>query len=310
MRASTYRRLGAALVAGAAVALTVTSGPATAATGPAHPTPLSASTRTAHPEVVGARLGAAAEAATAGQAGSFLAAHAGLLPADAPARARTVAPAASIHPAQGTGLIDTGGTEGVFAAQTASTDVHPTNGGTTIYTPTLYPAGGSCIEVSTVYTTNTQAVEAWDWCNNINFEAAVPIDAGFVSRYTNGGAYTAEILRTDAGTNTWTAILYDYATGAWDTLYTSSGSSQAGTTGWDVNELYSDLDGSGQSYACADLAGKTFSASNIQADLNGAWTAAGPGNANTEFDQPAANFDCSSMSYRMINQYDNWQVTG
>jgi hypothetical protein len=180
-----------------------------------------------------------------------------------------------------------------------------------IYTPTMYPAGGSCIEVTTVYDSATQAVEAWDWCNHIDFEASVPINASFLSRYTNGSsAYAVEIAQTNTGNNTWTAYLYDYQTSTYDTLYTSSGSTQAGTTGWDINELYSDVDSGGQSKACADLSGRTFTSSGIQVNLNGSWRAASPSNADTRYDHPASDFDCADMRYQMINKYDHWQVVG
>ena len=310
MFARTHRLLGAGLLAGSALALIVAGTPAVASTAAA-PAPLAlTAARISHSAVRGELSGAAAHAATTSQDASFLAAHAGLLPHSAKAAAAIPdAAAETIHPAQGTAFVDEGNDEGAFATQSVTTQLHPTNGGTTIYTPTMYPAGGSCIEVTTVYTTDTQAVEAWDWCNNINFEASVPIDSSFLSRYTgNTGAYTVQIEQTNASSNTWTAYLYDYSTSSYDTLYTSSGSTQAGTTGWDVNELYSDVQSNGQSYACADMANLTFSASNIQVDLGGTWTAASPSNADTEFDQPASAFDCPAMRYQMITQYSHWQV--
>ncbi|HEX4226440.1 MAG TPA: hypothetical protein VHZ97_29020 [Pseudonocardiaceae bacterium] len=304
MRARTHRFLGAGLLAGSALALIVAATPAVAAPSAA-PAPLSL-TNTVHATVAGELSGTSARAATRGQDGSFLAAHAGLLPRSA----RTPAIAAqTIHPAQGTAFVNEGNNQGAFAVQSVSTALHPTNGGTTIYTPTMYPAGGSCIEVTTVYTTDTQAVEAWDWCNNIDFEASVPINSAFLSKYTNGtGSYTVQIARTNASNNTWTAYLYDYSTSAYDTFYTSSGSTQAGDTGWDVNELYSNVQSNGQSYACKDMANLTFTANNIQVNLGGTWTAASPSNSDTEFDQPASAFDCPAMKYQMINKYNHWQV--
>ncbi|HEX3784967.1 MAG TPA: hypothetical protein VHX38_35345 [Pseudonocardiaceae bacterium] len=306
--------LRAALLAGSAIALIVAAAPAGAAQSTSSsPTPLSVtavsqhSARLSQVDVRNVQRGATVRTRTQGQVGSFLAAHSGLLHRFA--SAGPASSASQIHPAQGTGFINEGNDEGSFADQSVSTSLHPTNADTTIYTPTMYPAGGSCIEVSTVYTASTQAVEAWDWCNHIDFEASVAINSDFISRYTNGsGACSAEILRTNASSNTWTAYLYDYSTSSYDTLYTSSGTSQAGTTGWDVNELYSDVQSNGQSYACTDMAGITFSADDIQVDLGGTWQAASPSNSNTEFDQPAPNFDCSAMSYQMINQYNHWQV--
>lgn len=300
MRLPLHRFLGAGLLAGSVLALVVAATPAAAA-------PALSTARVSNSPVRGEISGAAARDATQGQVHSFLAAHAGLLPRSA----RTPRSSAeTIHPAQGTGFVNEGNDQGAMATQSVTTSLHPTNGGTTIYTPTMYPAGGSCIEVTTVYTSDTQAVEAWDWCNQIDFEASVPIDSSFLSKYTNGtGAYTVQIRQTDAGSsNTWTAYLYDYTTGEYDTFYTSSGSTQAGDTGWDVNELYSDLQSDGQSYACTDMANLTFSATNIQVDLGGVWTAASPSNSDTEFDQPASAFHCDAMRYQMITKYNHWQV--
>jgi hypothetical protein len=297
MRASIFRRVGAGLVACTAVVLM--AAPADAATA----SPEAAKSQA---DVAGVQRGEAVRQATAQQKESFLTAHEGLLGRRLSGHA--VAAPATIHPSAGTAFIDKGNNQGAFAAQSVSTAVHPTNSGTTIYTPTLYPAGGSCIEVTTVYTTSTQAVEAWDWCNHIDFEASVAINASFVSKYTSGGAYSTQIVKT--GGNTWVAYLYNYSTKAYDKFYTSSGNTQAGTTGWDVNELYSELQSNGQSYACTDMAGKTFSANNIQVNLGGTWQAASTANSDTRFDSGDAAFHCSSRTYTMINKYNHWQVVG
>ena len=293
----------AGLLAGATVVLAVAATPAAASQ--STPALASPTAPVSHADVAGVHRGATVRQQTASQLGSFRASHANLLGQ----RAAAVSPRDTIHPAQGTAFINEGNDQGAFADQSVTPAVHPPDSGTTIYTPTMYPAGGSCVEVTTVYTVNTQAVEAWDWCNHIDFEASVNIDSAFLSKYGNGGGiYSVEIVQTNSGNNTWTAYLYDYASSSWDTFYSSSGSTQAGTTGWDVNELYSNVASNGQSYACADMAGQTFSASGIQVDLGGTWTAAAPSNSNTEFDQPAANFDCPAMSYQMVHQYDHWQV--
>jgi hypothetical protein len=297
MRTSVFRRVGAGLVACTAVVLMAS--PADAAT-------VSPTAPTSQADVAGVQRGDAVRQATAQQTESFLTAHEGLLGRRLSGHA--VAAPATIHPSAGTAFINKGNNSGASAAQSVSTAVHPANGGTTIYTPTLYPAGGSCIEVTTVYTNVTQAVEAWDWCNHINFEASVAINSAFVSKYTSGGAYTTQIVKTTG--NTWVAYLYNYSTKAYDKLYTSSGNTQAGTTGWDVNELYSELQSNGQSYACADMAGKTFSANNIQVRLGSTWTAANTSNSDTRFDSGDAAYDCSSRSYQMITQYSHWLVVG
>jgi hypothetical protein len=283
------------LAGAAAAALSLIAAPAVA-----HATPHSA-------EVHNVSRGAVVRAKTADQVTPFLAAHEGLTGHQATARAA----AQQIHPTAGTAFKDVGTNRGAFANQSVTTSLHPTNSGTVIYTPTMYPAGGSCIEVTTVYAASEQAVEAWDWCNNIDFEASVPIDSSFLSRYTNGSsAYAVQISQTNTSQNTWTASLYNYQTKTYDTLYTSSGSTQAGTVGWDINELYSDVDGNGRSYACADMSGKTFSSSGIQVNLNGSWQAASTSNSDARFDRPASEFDCADRSYQMIEKYDHWQVVG
>lgn len=222
----------------------------------------------------------------------------------------TATPADTIHPAQGTSLSNVSGVAGAAAEQSATTDLHPAASGTTIYTPTLYPPGGSCIEVTTVYTNSVQEVAAWDWCNAINFQASVPIDGSFMATYTSNGAYRVDIHQTDAASNTWAALLYNFQTSSWETLFTSSGSTQAGTTGWDVYELYSDIAGDGNSNACGDMSGKTFEANNIQVMIDGSWHAADDSNAGTAFDQPASAFHCPDMSYQMVNNYNHWKAVG
>jgi hypothetical protein len=293
MRASIFRRVGAGALACAAMVLMAPAADA-------------ANQATGQADVAGVQRGDAVRQATAQQKESFLTTHEGLLGRRLSGHA--VAAPATIHPSAGTAFIDKGTNQGASAAQSVTTAMKPTNSGTTIYTPTLYPAGGSCIEVTTVYTKSTQAVEAWDWCNHIDFEASVAINAAFVSKYTSGGAYTTQIVKTTG--STWVAYLYNYSTKAYDKFYTSSGNTQAGTTGWDVNELYSELQSNGQSYACTDMAGKTFSANNIQVKLGGSWQAASTANSDTRFDSGDAAYNCSSRKYQMINKYNHWQVVG
>ncbi|MGA8113776.1 MAG: hypothetical protein WCA46_08955 [Actinocatenispora sp.] len=252
--------------------------------------------------------GSAAAAHLHSRAASFRALH------DSLANPGHAAPslADSIHPAQGTSFTALAGSGGATATQSVSPSLTVNEGSTTIYTPTLYPAGGSCIEVTTAYWSGQRSVAAWDWCNNINFQAFVTIDSNFLATYGNGNnAYSVDIEQTDAGSNTWTAWLYNYQAGSWQQFYQSAGSSQAGTSGWDVYELYSSTDPStGNSFACADMAGQTFEASGIQVRINGSWQAAGSGNAGTGYDQPHSAFECPDMTYGMVNNYDHWRAVG
>lgn len=303
------RRASLALAAAGVAALALT--PATA--GHAVPAPANAATHArtvvpdphaAHRGTVPALRGAAARTRMAGAAADFRAAHRDLLPGARPSLA------AQIHPAQGTSLTNVSGTGGVVATQSFSSTLTVARSGTTIYTPTLYPAGGSCIEITTVYTSGQRSVSVWDWCNDITFVVSVPIDSTFLGTYASGGFYSAEVLRTSSSPNTWVAYLYNYANSTWQTLYTSSGSTQAGTSGWDVYELYSDVAANGTSYACTDMAGTTFEARSIRQYINGSWVDAAPGNAGTAYDQPHDNFKCPDMTYQMVSQYDNWRAVG
>ncbi|AJE84573.1 hypothetical protein SLNWT_4197 [Streptomyces albus] len=216
-----------------------------------------------------------------------------------------------IHPAQGTAFKEAAGRDGACATHTVSREVDVTEGSTTIYTPTLYPAGGSCIELVTVYTQGRATVSAWDWCKSVNFEASVPIDDAFLAAYTDGSsAYTGRVVRTDAGSNTWTASLYNHTTGAWDEVFTQSGQTQGRNDGWDIYELYSTTDASNVAYSCHAMAGLTFESSNISVRTDGQWAAASPDNSDTHYDQPDSAFYCPGRSYSMVNQYDHWKAVG
>ncbi|WP_405753519.1 hypothetical protein OG232_22215 [Streptomyces sp. NBC_01411] len=218
-----------------------------------------------------------------------------------------------IHPAQGTSFKEISGSDGSCATQSVSTQLTVQDGSTTIYTPTMYPAGGSCIELVTVYTVSGRSVSAWDWCDSVAFEASVPIDSAFLSTYTDGNssAYTGRVVKTDAAGNSWTAGLYNYRTGSWDTLFTQSGQNQSGrNTGWDINELYSQVGTSGRSAACDAMAGQTFESSNITVRINGSWTPASPDNSDTTYDSPAGSFYCPDRTYQMVSAYDHWKAVG
>jgi hypothetical protein len=221
---------------------------------------------------------------------------------------------ATIHPAQGTSFKQLPGADGSCAVQSVSTAVHISDGYTTVYTPTMYPPGGSCVELVTMYTASVRAVAAWDWCRSIAFEASVPIDSGFLATYTGGGsvpAYTGRVIRTGAASNTWTAQLYNHTTGRWDTLYTQSGTNQSGRSdGWDIDELYSQTDGSGTAYSCSAMSGITFESSGISVRVNGQWSPATSANSDTHYDQPDSAFHCPGRQYGMVSPYDHWRAVG
>jgi hypothetical protein len=217
----------------------------------------------------------------------------------------------TIHETIGTSFDAPSGLIGSQASQSVSTSIVASSG-TTLYMPTMYPlggtTGGSCIEVTTVYTPSADYVGAWDWCHAINFEAQVTINASFISTYTESGKYSVQIVRTAASTNTWTAYLYDYATSAWNELYQQSGSGQTGLTdGWDIFELYTTVS-SGQSKACGDLAGKTVASSSIELEVGSTWKLAGTGNAGEKYNDPVAAFKCTGLSFHMVKKFSSWKV--
>ncbi|WP_333769378.1 hypothetical protein [Streptomyces sp. IBSBF 2435] len=221
-------------------------------------------------------------------------------------------PRVDIHPAQGTSFKSASGADGSCATQSVSTQLTVADTATTIYTPTMYPPGGSCVELVTVYTKSVRSVSAWDWCKSVNFAASVTINSSFLSTYTNGsGAYTGRVIRTSAAANTWTAALYNYSTARWDTLFTQSGTNKSGRTdGWDIEELYSTVGSSGRAYSCDDMAGVTFESSSISVRNNGVWSSASPANSDTHYDQPNSAFYCPARSYQMISVYDHWKAVG
>jgi hypothetical protein len=219
--------------------------------------------------------------------------------------------AATIHETIGSSFRHLAKMVGSQADQSVSTSIVASSG-TTLYMPTMYPlggtTGGSCIEVTTVYTPSSDFVGAWDWCQAIDFEAEVAINASFLSTYTSGGAYSVQIVRTAASTNTWTAYLYDYSTSTWNQFYQQSGSGQTGLTeGWDIFEMYTTVSG-GTSKACGDLAGHTVSSSSIELEVGSAWEPAGKSNAGELYNDPVSAFDCTGLSFHMVKDYSHWKV--
>lgn len=220
----------------------------------------------------------------------------------------------TIHEYVGSSFTNMSNSMGSQATQSVSTKIKPADPGTTLYTPTMYPSGGtagSCIEMSTAYFHTSQVVAAWDWCKAINFVAQVTINKQFMHTYTQHKNYTTQIVQTNASKNTWTSYLYNYKTKQWQQFFQQSGTGQTGLSdGWDLYELYSNLQSNGQSYACADLQGKRVEAQNIMVDNGGTWASADPSNAGHEYDVPLSAFDCSSLTYNMITQYSHWKAVG
>lgn len=219
----------------------------------------------------------------------------------------------TIHEYVGTSFDTT--TSGSQATQSVSTKIHAGPHTPALYTPTMYPSGsgtnGSCIEVSTAYLPGSDNVAAWDWCQAIRFVATVHIDRAFMKTYTKHKNYSVQIVQTNPTKNTWTAYLYNYKTQAWETFYSQSGTSQVGLgEGWDIYELYSDIKGDGQSYACDDLAGRRVEAKGIKVGVGGSLVTADATNAGDDYDVPLSQFQCDSLTYSMITPFSHWKAIG
>jgi hypothetical protein len=217
----------------------------------------------------------------------------------------------TIHEYVGTSFDNIADSEGSQATQSVSTKIKPANPGTTLYTPTMYPSGGSCVEVSTAYFHTSQVVAAWDWCVQISFAAQVTINQAFMQTYTQNKNYSTQIVMTNKATNEWSSYLYNYTTGQWDLLFKQHGTSQVGLAeGWDLYELYSELKSNGQSYACADLKKKRVESQDIQVRIGSTWFDADPAHAGDDYDVPIENFHCKSLHYSMITQFTHWKAKG
>jgi hypothetical protein len=212
----------------------------------------------------------------------------------------------------------TTGADGLVVTQSVVPGLRISNRSDVVYAPTMKPTGHSCVEVVTAYGLGQAAqVWAWDWCRSVAPAKVVPIDSAFLSSYTstvNGHpAYTVQEVRTNTTANGWTASLYNVKTGAWDTLFTQSGSDQSSLDeGWDIFELYSTRNPStGNAYYCADARGAVFESSSLKLRVAGQWVAASPTNSPL---RPTANprpadYDCSTLRFEVPSPNSNWRVT-
>jgi hypothetical protein len=191
----------------------------------------------------------------------------------------------------------------------------------TLYTPTLYPTGASCIEVSTIYaydTTNHKPgiwVGAWDWCGAHGFHVRKPVDASFLQTYTvttsGQDYYTIRDVLTNSATNTWTAYLYNYVTASWDTLYTSSGSSGGTNLGWQLVEVYTSYNASThEGDYCTQSYGADFETSALSYRVGGAWVAAAPSNSGMNLAAPrGSDLGCGTAGFALPKANDDFKVT-
>ena len=191
----------------------------------------------------------------------------------------------------------------------------------TLYSPTLYPTGASCIEVSTIYaydTTNRKPgiwVGAWDWCGAHGFHVRKPVDASFVSTYTVAMSgqdyYTIKDVLANSTTNSWTAYLYNYHAAAWDALYTSSGSSGGTNLGWQIDEVYTNYNSStGEGAYCTQSYGADLETFALRYRIGGTWVAADPGNSGMNLAAPrGSDLGCATSGFALPSANNNFKVT-
>ncbi|GAA1835573.1 hypothetical protein GCM10009682_62140 [Luedemannella flava] len=263
------------------------------------------------PGRTGSAIRATAGAQAAHRARSL--ARAGKSAPDADASASAAA-AAQEHPAAGTYFTKLATSTGIRATHSVfygSGDT--TRTGDVVYAPTLMPPSSACIEITTAYTWDAPVVWAWDWCSsNSGVAKEIPINATFVRTYTtqvNGlPAYSVIIQKTNTANNTWTAYLYNYARGAWDTFWTKSGTSQIGVRGWDVFEPYLTRNPStGLGYYCATMKGRAFETTGIQVRVNGVYTNASSTVGASYY--PTMDLGCGSRLKWTQTNLTSWRAT-
>jgi len=219
---------------------------------------------------------------------------------------------ADLHTAWGTFFNDSA-SSGLQATHTVL-DITTTGGDDWVYAPTALPPGNACIEMTTAYTPSGPKLWAWDWCGGRDTVGKlVNMDATFQATYTtvvNGRrVYTMDEHRTDAGSNTWTAYLMNYRTGAWDVFYTSGGTKDIPGSSWDFFEIYTTVNPStGAGYYCRDLLGTTIDASDMKVQQNGAWVPAAPGNSSLSSPPAGSRFDCPSLTFSIVHANDAWRA--
>jgi hypothetical protein len=232
-------------------------------------------------------------------------------------RAQDITPwPGSLH--NGWGVFPNQASNGAQAKHTVNPQIHlSATNPDIIYAPTLDPSGKTCIEVTTYYWQGGNAVGAWDWCAaSPGFAAIAPIDANFVNTYTvpfqGLPAYTVRDVQTDPVTNSWTASLYNYTTGAWDPLYTSANTSKLTEThgGWDMFEVYTEYNpATGEGHYCTETYGSMWYATDIQVRFGSTWTTLTPANSTIPTGVTSTDFGCYSLSFTVPTANSSWQVT-
>ncbi|WP_405976380.1 hypothetical protein OG496_54310 [Streptomyces sp. NBC_00988] len=207
---------------------------------------------------------------------------------------------------------------GVQATHSVNSALRMTDASDYLYSPTTKPRQGACIESTTAYSKTYAQLWAYDWCaSDPGIGVRLTIDSSFLSTYTttvNGVAsYNLQILQTDSSANTWTAYLYDYKTGAWETYYTSSGTDGGTATfGWDEFEFYSYLDTDGETYLCDGYAGHSSESSNLKIRTGtGTWADATTSNTTVypSTTPSPSDYYCAGLDFTTVTANTHWKVS-
>ncbi|MFI0486854.1 carbohydrate-binding protein [Actinomadura sp. 9N215] len=211
-----------------------------------------------------------------------------------------------------------GSHDGMQATQSVDTSYTVSFKDDFTYTPTI-KAAGSCMEVTTVYSQVLgNEIWAWDWCGGNGPKKQIKMDGAFVDTYTkpvNGHpAYSVQLVETNAGSNAWSAYLYNQKTSSWELFYSKSGTDQSELTyGWNIFEIYATRDPStGNGYYCSEAKNVVFESSSIQLRQNNAWRPAGASDSPW---RPTASpnpndYLCPSLKFVRAGQgaNDHWIV--
>ncbi|MBB4689183.1 carbohydrate-binding protein [Amycolatopsis jiangsuensis] len=197
---------------------------------------------------------------------------------------------------------------GQDAVQSVYSDLAISND--TLYAPTM-KAPGSCVELVTAYFSGAAQVWAWDWCDGVKVAKSVTVDGSFRDNYgtsVNGhDSYRGKVEQTDSSNNTWTASLFNYRTGSWDSFYSQSGTDQSHEDrSWNIFEIYASGDQTAE--YCSALGGRAIESTGYQIKLDGGWHAADGGNTSVRSNSSAEDFLCPGLSRTVLHENDQWSV--
>jgi hypothetical protein len=180
-----------------------------------------------------------------------------------------------------------------------------------LWAPVLYPGNESCIELLTSYHSNGSVViQPKNWCDGDPWGPYWVVDAAFRDKYVRVGAYTTKIEQTNATTNEWKALLFNYNTSSWDVLYTKAGVHSGGpSAGWNYFEVFTGYNAqTGVGDYCDRTAGYTFASKYLYFKVGTGWIPATGTNTNLVGDGDPANSGCPGLTFQR-GPGTAWSVT-